>query len=103
VDACPTGEVGRITPALEGFYFLFRRVWPQLWNGMGGVEPDAIRHAFETYRVPRGQRAVLNDFFNIVIGAAREAQEKNKGQGPAKTDAELKADQEKVLAMLPRK
>lgn len=82
VETCPTGEVVRLAPTLGRFKWLLERVWPQLWNGMGGVQPDALRHAFEVYGVPPGQKPVLNDFFNIVIFTAREATDRSRRKGP---------------------
>jgi hypothetical protein len=106
VERCPTSEVARLGPELAGFTFLLDRFLPLAGNGMGGWNPDAFRHVFEIYSVPKGQRPVLADFFLIVLSALREV--RDVGTAPAgrpenEDSPELKKRRAKVLAMLPRK
>ncbi len=76
VDACPTGEVPKLSAENRRFWLLFERILPGLFDGWGGVNYSAIREVLDLYEVPAGERPIAFDKCLVVVEVIQEIREK---------------------------
>lgn len=74
VDACPLGDVPKLSARNSLFWRFYIRCAPGLYNGMGGFDYGAVVHCLALYAVPHGLREPLMEKVLAVIGALRAVQ-----------------------------
>ena len=78
MDECPIKEVPKLLPENSRFLFLWARIVPFLFSGMGGADAQAVVAVFDMYQIDHSQRPVLLDKCLVILSAIREVQEAEK-------------------------
>ncbi len=82
IDECPSKDESTRVPKLaesnQGWWRLFRRMQPFLWDGFGGVRIEAVREVMTEFHVPTGQRPIIFDKCLVAIAAIRDVRHQDR-------------------------
>lgn len=79
VDACPTGEVPKLSPVNREFVALFVRMLPGLSSSTGGYDYNAIKVVMDIHGVPVMARPeILDKVISVIMVMDAERQRRNE-------------------------
>jgi len=77
-ETCQTGEVPKLIEENQGFWELFLKILPGLFDGYGAPRFESIVAVFDVFGVKPGQRPVLMDKCLALIHVIKEIRDAGK-------------------------